>query len=344
MSGDRGYRGPRFRTNVGIVDSIRRTSYDNERSTQIFEVHSHPVLESHRAPTTHLPNAGQSGQHGQPPSLPRFALQRFFDRQRPRADQRHVADQHVPKLRHFVQARPPQDPADPRRARIVPHLEGRPVLHAVGPQLRPGSCARPTHIDRSLYMRNRRPPMPSRSCVKNDRSRRRQLDDHSDHQQERQRRDQSQRCADHVDGPLDHRRRLHEQRIEVGRSSSLSGCSWTLARLVDCSAVPLPGRRRLRNSVARADGVDVANVAGDFPGAGLRRLRQQRRDAAVRQIARRVGQPQPAAQQPRELDDSRGDCERSAGSSIARIDNCERFRSARIRSRVTSARNSTFAQ
>ena len=106
--GNRSYRGPLFKTNVGIVDNIRRKSYDSERSAQIFKVHSHPVLECDRAPSAHLPNAGQSGQHCQPASLPRLALQRFFHRQRPRAHERHVADQHIPKLRHLVQARPSQ--------------------------------------------------------------------------------------------------------------------------------------------------------------------------------------------------------------------------------------------
>ena len=36
--------------------------------------------------------------------------------QRPRPDDRHVADQHVPELRQLVEAGPPQQPPDPRRS------------------------------------------------------------------------------------------------------------------------------------------------------------------------------------------------------------------------------------
>ena len=58
-----------------------------------------------------------------------------------------------------------QDPADPRRARIVPHFEGRSVLHADTPAVGLALVRVGTHRSH-LYIRNRRPPFPSCSCVK----------------------------------------------------------------------------------------------------------------------------------------------------------------------------------
>ena len=52
---------------------------------------------------------------------------RLLDRQRPRADDAHLSGEHVEQLRQLVEAGAAQDAAERRHARIVAHLEHRPV-------------------------------------------------------------------------------------------------------------------------------------------------------------------------------------------------------------------------
>ena len=141
--GNRGYRGPRFNTNVGIVDSISRTSYDSERSRRYsrsirIQSSNVTVLRPRTCQTQVSPGSTVNRRrcHGLHCSDSSTGSGRG-----PTSDMSPTST--FQSCGNFVQARPSQDPSDPRRARIVPHLESWSVLHAVGPQLRLGSCARP---------------------------------------------------------------------------------------------------------------------------------------------------------------------------------------------------------
>src|SRR5438045_1869353 len=87
----------------------------------IFQVVLDPFLKirAGAARAADLPQAGDAGAHAQPRFAPRRAILIFMMRARPRADDRHVAEQHVPKLRQLVELVPAKDFADAREARIV---------------------------------------------------------------------------------------------------------------------------------------------------------------------------------------------------------------------------------
>ena len=74
----------------------------------------------------------------------------FVHRQRPRADQRHVALEHVPQLRQLVDAGLAEEVADAGDPRVVLQLERRAVLLAALPT---GACffaSASAHIVRNL--------------------------------------------------------------------------------------------------------------------------------------------------------------------------------------------------
>src|SRR5258708_40080085 len=63
---------------------------------QIFQIEFHPLLESDRTATLHLPQAGNPGSHTESPPMP--VLREPVDvpyRQWPRANQAHVTLQHI---------------------------------------------------------------------------------------------------------------------------------------------------------------------------------------------------------------------------------------------------------
>ncbi len=67
--------------------------------TDVFYIHPHPIGEGNATAAANLPDAGQSGCYVQTASLPLGALVGLLDRQRPRANQRHVAEHDIPELR-----------------------------------------------------------------------------------------------------------------------------------------------------------------------------------------------------------------------------------------------------
>src|ERR1051325_8024564 len=74
------------------------------------------------APAVHLRPAGDTGLHLVAQHVLRDAVLELFDEEGAlgaRADDRHVALQHVPELRQLVQIEAPQPASDGRRARVV---------------------------------------------------------------------------------------------------------------------------------------------------------------------------------------------------------------------------------
>src|SRR5207245_8405542 len=67
------------------------------------------VEEAQRAATAHLPEAGDARLHHEPRSDPVGILGDRIRDVRARADEAHLAAQHVPQLRELVEARAPQE-------------------------------------------------------------------------------------------------------------------------------------------------------------------------------------------------------------------------------------------
>src|SRR5207245_4417474 len=77
-----------------------------------------------------LPQSGDSGADAQPRLAPRRAHLVFTIGAWPRADDAHVADQHVIKLRPLVHVEPPQPRADRENPRITLNFELRHIHFA----------------------------------------------------------------------------------------------------------------------------------------------------------------------------------------------------------------------
>ena len=101
------------------------------------------------------------------PKVMRLVVGEVGLEERPRADERHVAGEHVVQLRQLVETPAPNDATEPRDARIGGNLEQPRIVVLV--ERRPTascSCSAPSRIVRSLSMRNVRPPNPTRVCAK----------------------------------------------------------------------------------------------------------------------------------------------------------------------------------
>ena len=91
----------------------------------VLHVQLHPGFEIERVAAADGPQAGEAGTHAQPAALPPLVLFHFVRNGRARAHQRHVALQHVPQLRPFVDRELAQAAADGGQPRIVGNLESR---------------------------------------------------------------------------------------------------------------------------------------------------------------------------------------------------------------------------
>ncbi len=140
--------------------------------------------------------------------------------QRPRADERHLAAQHVEQLRQLVERPAPQERADARDARVLADLEQRALLLVVLLELVLQRARRPRCIVRNLRQANGLPPMPGRSERNSTGPRESSLIASAISQQQRRRargaaapsrRCRSVRLIDEVD-PVEHRRLELEQR------------------------------------------------------------------------------------------------------------------------------------
>src|SRR5258706_14478550 len=70
----------------------------------VGEVQRHPFLEARDVvPARDLPEAGHAGLHREPAPLPALVARHLVGKRRPRADERHLALQDVPELRHLVE-------------------------------------------------------------------------------------------------------------------------------------------------------------------------------------------------------------------------------------------------
>src|SRR5882724_6266223 len=121
------------------------------RSQQDFQVHGRtPVLDvlqvqsnilfkGRIAACFYLPQAGNSGGYVEPAQVLQTVLINFVFDGRSRPHQAHIAFQHIPKLRQFVEAVLTQDATNARDARVVRNLEERslPFIHCpqTGPEL-----------------------------------------------------------------------------------------------------------------------------------------------------------------------------------------------------------------
>ena len=68
--------------------------------------------------------------------MPALELGVVAQRQRPRADEAHLAAEDVPDLRHLVEREAAQERADRRHARVLADLEERPIRFVRGLELR----------------------------------------------------------------------------------------------------------------------------------------------------------------------------------------------------------------
>src|SRR5581483_12491340 len=72
-----------------------------------------------RVPSAHLREAGDAGLHLVATRLLGRVAAEILRQQRPRADEGHVAAQHVPELRQLVEARGTEEPSQRREPRLV---------------------------------------------------------------------------------------------------------------------------------------------------------------------------------------------------------------------------------
>src|SRR5207237_2470070 len=95
-------------------------------------IQPHDLLEvDDLAPSTHLPEASDAGFGAEPPEVVRLVVLEIGLEERTRPNERHVAREHVPDLRQFVETPPPQEAAHSRYARIVRNLEQSRIARVV---------------------------------------------------------------------------------------------------------------------------------------------------------------------------------------------------------------------
>src|SRR5271156_1508044 len=88
----------------------------------IFDVERNTLLIRETAAPTHLPEPGNSGQNRSVKSAARAVALKLLFNNRPRADQAHIAGEHVEKLRQFIEIRPAQKRSDSGNSRVVLQL------------------------------------------------------------------------------------------------------------------------------------------------------------------------------------------------------------------------------
>src|SRR6185437_5643199 len=88
-----------------------------------MQVHRHQRLKVYLAAAIHLPDAGDARRHQQAIAVAIAILLHLVAQGRTRADDAHVAAQHVEKLRQLVQAGGADKAADARDARIFSQLK-----------------------------------------------------------------------------------------------------------------------------------------------------------------------------------------------------------------------------
>ena len=98
------------------------------------------------------------------------------ERQRPRADEAHLAAQDVDELRQLVEREAAQEPPDARHARVVADLEERARRPRSPPRAPPAASAASATIVRNLSIPNSRSPTPMRRSTIEDRAARVELD------------------------------------------------------------------------------------------------------------------------------------------------------------------------
>src|SRR5712692_1167564 len=155
------------RQDDGGYGAKQNRSIESQRPTvDVFEIQLHPLFKRKVAATGNLPQASYAGLHTKAPFLPRqFHSHRIAHRQRARADNAHVAEQHVDQLRQLIDAGLAQPTTGARDPRIVGILKIGPVFSfRCSSSSWPASASR--RIVRNFSMRNRRLFRPTRSCTK----------------------------------------------------------------------------------------------------------------------------------------------------------------------------------
>ena len=109
---------------------------------EVVEVEPDQVVEAEARAARDLPEAGHAGEHEVALAVPGLELLVVAQRQRPRADEAHLAAEHVPELRDLVQREAPEDRADRGHARVLADLEQRAVRLVRGLELPPGGRPR----------------------------------------------------------------------------------------------------------------------------------------------------------------------------------------------------------
>ena len=94
----------------------------------VLAIQFHAALKRGIASRRHLPQPGDSGRHVEPSQVLNLICRKIVQRMRPGPHQTHVPFHHVPELRQFIQAVPPQKSPQPRDPRIIGDLEERPDL------------------------------------------------------------------------------------------------------------------------------------------------------------------------------------------------------------------------
>ena len=94
------------------------------------------------------------GQHEVALAVPVLEQRVVAQRQRPRADEAHLAAQDVEHVRDLVEREAPQEPPDARHARVVADLEQRAARPRSRAPARPAGSAAPATIVRNLSIPN----------------------------------------------------------------------------------------------------------------------------------------------------------------------------------------------
>ena len=169
----------------------------------VLEVEVHPVLEGHLVPPADLPEAGEPRGDREPPALPGLVLRHLLRHRWTRADERHVAAEHVHQLGQLVDAVLAKDAPQRRHPGVTLHLEDRPqllVLRSEGGLERLGV----DHHRAELQHVELLPVQPHPQLAEEDGARRGELHQRRHHQEEGEQHPEGSRRARDVHQPLQH--------------------------------------------------------------------------------------------------------------------------------------------
>ena len=104
-----------------ITNPVRRDDFQIEQQRPVLNVEQiepHHLFKRQTISSGNLPQPRQPGLHVEPFAMPELIRFDFVRNRRPWSNNAHIAQQHVQKLRHFVETRAPQEFSNSRDTRI----------------------------------------------------------------------------------------------------------------------------------------------------------------------------------------------------------------------------------